>query len=292
MLRATVSFGAKSALVIDDIDPSGTPSLIGFWKCHDVDLTTDTMPDHSMYGHDLSVSTGEDINGAGSVNSSRSVSEMLTTRPGWFTVKSHDKAIMSVTGTPLDTQDKVVLVAAEMIYEAGMDFPFTGPDIDVGTSHDIAETLSAYKGFMIGGAYEDNYFRVTIIDGATIKQWKAPAVGGNYGGGYHVDPETEFVVAGSFAPGVAVYGSVSRCPVQTSVVSEAGGYPISQATSLVAQDGKFAIRGVNPFQRTSIRNLQVWSWDAAAAPSADVLKNTVEWMNYNPGKIPAWLVGR
>lgn len=266
-----------SAPTIDQIDAAGTPSLVGFWKLYDA--VGDTFPDSSGNGLDMTIHYGYDG------FSFQSVAQMLAYKSGWATFKLLDGALVDVVGTPLDTQDKVICVAAEEYYDmaAGVlpGYGFTGQDTDFGTSHDIGSTNDDYQGFMVGGAAGQEYFRVTHYDGATMNQFRDQVA---------VPAATEFVIAGAFVPGTALYSSINRGSVATVTTAVDSGNSISSATSLVAQDGKFGV--LSGHLPTSIRNYQVWAWDAADAPSADELKMTIEWMNYNPGRIPPWWVGR
>lgn len=270
-----------TAPTIDDLRPSDTPSLIGFWKCFDA--ANGVIPDHSGYGNDLTIIFGYNE------FSFQSVQEMLDFEPGYLSTKLLDGALTTATGTLLDTQNRVIFATAELRYPVTLGtipgYGLAQQDIDFGTSHDIGAVHDVYQGFMLGGAVGRNYFRVSHYNGAIFNQFYYAT-----DGGVAVAVDTPFAIAGAFIPGTALYSSVNQQAVQTITTALTSGNPISSATSLVAQDGKFGwLSGPQP---TSVRNYQLWSWPAASAPTAAQLAMTVEWCTYNPGKIPPWLIGK
>jgi len=270
-MRRKIARAVKQAtnITIDDIDGASTPSLIAYYKCSDA--ADGVIPDHSGNGYDLSVNVA--LDGA---NSFSTLQEMLAFKAGYLSVKRYDGGEIDITGTLLDTQDKVVLVCCDMYYDND-----GTRDIDAGTSHDINERgTDPYQGWMVGGAGTSNYFRAT----------KYVDPNPNYYFNQTTVVSGQAVIAGAFIPSTAVYNSVNGEATKTTTLGVPVG-DISTVSSLLAQDGKFAITGVDAVS-TSVRNYQVWAWDAADAPSNAVLSDTVKWLSTNPGKIPKWLIGK
>jgi hypothetical protein len=256
-LKGSLNIIDPSQVTIDMINPSETPSLVGFWKGNDV--VGSTVPDSSGNGYDLTITH----NNPGVYDAEfETVAEMAAYRSGYLTLAPFTTATIEVSGTDLDTQGNSIIWTAELIAEGTLN------DADMGTAWDFGAS-GTYEGFMLGGQANSWYARVkSLTPSATTTT-----------SGTSVSAGTSIYIAAGFVPSDRLVSCVNGGTLQNQSTTVA---------SLVAQDGRFGF-GVSASQeRISVRNYQLWSFSAEPAN----LNNTVEWMSHNPGKIPAWWVGR
>lgn len=236
-----------SASTIDVFDVDNTPSLVGYWKCNG---TGTTIRDYSQYGHDLAIQLSSQDTMAGVWENS-----------GYFSPRFATRAIITATGTPLDTQNKVVVASCEIKRLTSLD------DLDAGTATDYVNTWSAetYTGFMLGGANGNYYSRV--VNGV-----------GYQGSSVSISVGSTVNMAMGFVPSGRLVQSDSIAKILETVAA-----PL--VATLIAQDGKFGFQG--PAGRVALRNYQVWAFDTE--PSN--LNTTVLWMAASPGLVPPWWSG-
>lgn len=223
---------------------AATPALVGFWPG---DIANGKMRDGSQYGHHLNYTPG----------TSRSLATVQA-NAGWATLSQGDRFSINATGR-LDTGNRVVVATAEMYHTLNFI-----DDIDAGTSSDFPNFYSdePYSGFMIGGAADEWYTRVSVSPGVKLQ---GPTINATDNGSN--------AVCMAFVPGVAL----KQCNDGGSVSSvDASAF----ATSLTAQNGQFAIQ--SNYAALRIRNYQLWVFDEAPAD----LETTMQWLTANPGLLP------
>ena len=253
---------------IGGINPADFPALRGYWKCND---GGSTVRDYSQYGNHLTL----ELSGDGFTSET-----VWTNKPGWMSIKDHDRAWIDLTAS-LTTADKFVVVSCNLEHENVLS------DCDLGTAwNSDGIATGAYRGFSIAPLGDIIAFRVTEY---------TPGVG-NWGANPNADltmaqagmQDREYLltplgVAGAFRPGASVSLSIDGSALVTEATATA---------TLESQDGVFALGAadlnfpdVNGY--TAIKNYQIWAF-ASEPPRLDY---TLRWMSRYPGLLPPWWNG-
>jgi len=245
---------------IDNIDVQATPSLAGYWKCDEGSGIV--VKDYSQYGNDLEVfQDGPNLHfptGGG-----------LSHEPGFLSLVTGAGARVGITGERLISGTRPVVMSLELIHsKEGNDLW----DADMGTAHHKADlTMGPYEGYMLGGQVLDYYGRITGAGGASFDQ-------PNY-------------TPARYPAGTVVSMNIGHVPGSRTVLS-INDKPQIEAlnatlVSLPAQGNQFQLYGAQSAAVLHVRNVSVWVFDV----EPPLFNSTVEWMGYNPGKIPVWWEG-
>jgi hypothetical protein len=274
-IKGKTSVKQASNVTIDDFNASGTPSLVGFWKCDEDG--GDTVFDYSGNDFDLTLEKATE-----STNGFPSFQAMWARRSGYLSLKNGDKAIVrGIGGSELDTGTNTVLLSCDIINATALD------DCDFGTAWDVKlapEPLDGYRGFCVstlGGVFVGRASVYSPGGGAPGHEnlvWDQSGIGG-------ATTEEAHTIATAFIPSIAVRtyfdGALQIEDTTTSTALEVteNAFALKSALNAVAE---LTVTG------TSVRNFQMWSF--ATAP--DDLLATMEFMSLNPGIVPKWWEGR
>jgi hypothetical protein len=273
------SMGGIPAPTIDQVDAANTPSLVGFWKCYDIE--GDTVPDHSGNSYDLKLvctKQGAPIGAAGC-----DVSPAFSLVNGFLKVGVSYGYLIDVAGTLLDTGANHVLFSAEFYNDDNAN------DTDIGTAcfgNALPSDAASFTGFNLGSVgsviqsrvrFDSGGSKESQVDNPSFPQGDRCAIAGCF------KPSAAFT--GAYHSFGDASGSDTVSGIETGTGSGAGLEP----AALVAQNNYFGVRCSSGTSDTiPVRNLQVWSF-----PSAPVyLDETAVWLASNPGAIPPWWIGR
>lgn len=247
MIGPSSSTSSRSS-TISRYPVADTPSLVGYWPCDDGSGLT--LRDLSKYGHHLKVQLGQ-----------TDTPDSVWLYPKSFTPSLKTRAYRSATGTPLDTQSRVVVFSMTITRHVALD------DIDMGTANDNFNAWSAapYTGFSVSGTNGSYACRVK----GSVQYQGTPGL---------ISTSESLTLCGAFVPGNRLLQSTSLSgPVETVAA------PLVAA--LVAQNGIFALQGNNT--PSGVSNYQLWSF-LTEPPS---LNTVLPWMSVNPGLVPPWWMG-
>ncbi len=251
---------------IDAINPADFHSLRGYWKCNDGGLV---VHDYSSYGNDLAL----ELSGSGFAN----ITESWGNKPGWLSIKNHDRAYIALTPS-LTTGSRFVIVSCNIEHQNVIS------DCDLGTAwNSDGIATGAYRGFSIAPLGDIFAFRVTeYTPGA-----------GNWAPNMDLTMTQAVVtgqpllspvgLAGAFKPGVSVSISSDGSALVTEATTTAALESQSSTFALGAADLNLTSDGY-----TAIKNYQIWAFDH----EPPLFDKTVQWMSANPGLIPWWWKGR
>lgn len=250
--------------MIDRIDTANHPSLKGYWKCNDGGIT---VRDYSQYGNHLALELSGD--GFASIDGS------WGNKPGFLSIKNHDRAYIALTAS-LTTAAKFVVVSCEIEHQNVLS------DCDLGTAwNSDGIATGEYRGFSIAPLGDVFAFRVTKYTPG-VGDWPANPAGDltmSQAVATGQPLGTPIGIAGVFRPATSVSLTVD------------GGALITAATmidTLTSQSGTFALGAANlnlsSDGYTAIRNYQLWAFDTAP-PRLD---DTLRWMGRHPGLVPWW----
>lgn len=306
MRRITSKISGPSALSINDVVPANIPELVGFWKCSDV--ASDTIPDHSGNGYDLTHTwLGESPTNIGVYDAAQHSTDanwfiegdnfVLPSRRAGFTV--------DVTGTSLlPQQNQYVIYACEVrVADTGggsSDFDWGGAML---IGHAPADA-APQEGMQFGGFGFIGQMRY-FLQPQVSNVWMDVDSPASYGGGATGAIYPGFASSGdvigmccAFVPSSGFMGAVHGF----SANGEAGGHTYGYSTTpppgktvpdtLIVQNNLFGFRttsggyyvGASP--GPGCKNLQAWHFSSEPPRLAD----TVKWLAANPGKIPSWWV--
>lgn len=288
-----------TAPTIDDIDPSLTPSLVGYWKMDDI--PDGVAKDYSGNGYDLKpYDTEENLPWDSRPIPDNSQLRYKNPRTGTEFGHLTNRCFygIPITGTLLDTQGKFVVwgcygVNDDIIGSSDTDFgtAWAGGHYPTGTP--------TFSGFNIGAFGILWEVRAVWDEGATQKVLSAA----QYGSERFLQPNEEIAIVGAFKPSSSpvandgvLYGShvVHRDDGQYRELDDSDTAPSPAGTipdTLVAQTN-----GVEPFfgyrststNASPIRDAYVWAFNT----EPPYLQETVAWLSRNPGCIPPWWIGK
>lgn len=316
-----LSGGGKviSSPTIDDIDPSSTPSLVGFWKCDEGSGLI--LHDSSGNGYDLQLAChASQLNDEGFYpacgRSGETVAGNIAASwnkfPGRFAPYSGIGAMISLDDAPLlDTGSNIVIYGCDFFwnYDDGL-----GPDYDCGTywagEYDDGGAVSFPQqagfnwacGSSVGAGNSYHWNRIQWESAGT--QYVAALPDYQVLGGVvttdRVQPNQVGGTCACFHPStrfeVAYFDSLNE-RLAISSVTQSNVAPTGQSlpASLGNQGNMFGLRGqdrpvtkVNYGPNSGIKNFYVWSFET----EPPYLRETIAWLARNPGKIPSWWIGK
>ena len=264
-VKATAMLSPIDAARIENFNVSRTPSLKGYWKCSD---GGSTVRDYSQYGNHLTI----ELSGDGFTSST-----IWTNKPGWMSLKNHDRARTAITSS-LTTGSKFVVLSCNIEHENVLS------DCDLGTAWDSDGISSGdYRGFSVAPLGDIMAMRATAYTpgagdwAANMDLTMSQAV-------MTGQPLlTPLGLAGTFRPSTSVSLSIDGSALTTTATTIA---------TLSAQTGTFALGSANlnltNSGYTAIRNYQLWAFDT----EPPLLDETLKWMSANPGLLPWWWSGK
>jgi len=315
---------------INDINPSLTPSLVGFWKCNEGGGSI--IKDYSGNGYDLEIQckssdfTGEPTCGGWATGGGKyeeNVDSCWKSFPGYWTPYAGIGAMIDTIGTLLETGSKYIVYGCEQISDFG-DLSDQWSDFDCGTywagdnSGAGSNSFPAQYGFNWALSITQHWFRMAwddagdycvsiIIDSDIVYVNRAdpPSSAG----------ETPFIqnepygIAAAFLPSTAFKGIMSKLEpehepiVKTLTTSTHAAPDVDSAlvvdtthaipASLSTQDNKFGLRG---------QDLTGASWKPTSGlknffvwafdEEPPMLDEALKYLAQYPGKIPPWWIGR
>ena len=253
---------SASAVTVDNFDVVSTPSLGGFWKFNEGSGLTAT--DYSKYLNPMS----RDLTTLETAWGVSGTEPWWSYYPGYFSVSTYAGLRCPSAGTLLDGGSRILVISAEFNQSLG------GADIDVG------------MGILSVGAYYEGF----IISGTGTLWGRAYRLKRPFDTTYDYSADTSALTLGSPAVAAASYipsTSVtiySKIPAGLSKSTTVTTVPPTVQCQQISGVSYFGIGGIGTY---GIRNLQFWSF--ASAPP--LLESTLEWMAYNPGKVPSWWEG-
>ena len=281
-----VSNSINVAPTIDEVGGENCPSLKAYWKFSDGDYVNGIIPDHSGNGFDLVATSTHDDEPIGSRVFSEGDGYLVG---DGFMVTGYAWAFATedLTGTDLMPDDRFMVNAISSyknIFNCDNDRGSAWMPNGGGHPHPTDE--GTFTGWNWGEIGDVNLLRF-VVDGVT--QGTTSTYTG-FGSG--IDQSVSHC-AMSFNPGVETFGAQyvldSNGDVFTPLNTK------SETTTVPAtmgvQNNRIGFRnsiasGTNVTRGT--KDVQIWYFDSEPV----YMKETVQWLALNPGKIPPWWIGR
>lgn len=304
-----------SAPTIDQIDPTKTPSLVGFWKFTDFIASTGTVPDHSGNGFDMqAMQVDENYNLFANPYVEQSPNHFHLNEDGYLICREGWALLTDViTDTVMDIGTGYGVFSgswhaheAFCDYDGGYGWCGLHQPLDWPGKHGNPGP-DPFNGLNVGAVSFASNARI-IIDGGSVVE----VINKSSDGAFQVmdpndvahwamsyNPTGEFKAINynvlnpnprldSGGPDDAIPGSTQLSPITTVTNNVPASHPIGTGTYArfghrTGNDGGNATSG-----GYGAKDWQVWNFSA----EPPYFEETLTWMAKNPGRIPPWWIGR
>lgn len=271
----------NDAPTIDEVGGENCPSLKAYWKFSDGDYVNGVIPDHSGNGFDLVATSTFDAEPIGTRNFTEGDGYLID--DGYMVTEfAWAFATADLTGTDLMPDNRFMVSAISNFKQDSITDNDRGSAwLPVGGPHPQPSDIGAFTGFNWGETAAVNILRL-VVNGNSDAQ---VALLGFDPVGAHSH------CAMSYNPSTEVFGAQSVISQGEETKFETGSDVTDVPATMGVQNNRIGFRNsnsnVNALTRGT-KDCQVWYFDT----EPPYMKETVEWLAKNPGRIPTWWIGR